>query len=610
MCDGVCVDTQTNKLNCGSCGNGCEANQVCTNGACGVGCPGVQSECDGLCYDLQSDSKHCGTCSNACASGEVCGNGECALVCPTGQDACSNSCVDLQTDAAHCGTCATACGQNEECSAGTCVIACKTLLNQSLSDPWGWSWDGLERAASTWEQADSTCQQIGGRLPTASELYRVSATQSATVGQTTHTNYLWANVPYSPANRVIVRLSDASTTNSPESTARNYRCVCAPPLTNTYTGKNCFGPTTGACYETGGQTNKYNLDLQDRAPLHKGGAIFECAFYRGHLATPLQLTEAIQAGVGGGSGNWLHTADEVHYPHDALVRWTDGSTFKFVYDSSPESVSWSATTDFRPFRCIGLDTNPGLPPTIPDEFVGPTSNYKGEGTDRAASGLASAIDTCFAAGGHLPTSTELAELIQQGLPGGSGTWIWSSDQVGHDGNNFLMAVKRWTGVELSHYHAYSSDLTWDYKTSSYGFRCIYYPVDATYTGPSATQCNGGACTEIALPGSSGAKMWIDTFDRTPPVTATGAMDGCRQVGGHLPSERDMTEAIRKGLPNGSTTAIFTSDAEVASAGGVLLGVVYWSGVDTAFTDQWSTYSTWGWPYDAKPYRCMWTNELR
>jgi hypothetical protein len=489
------------------------------------------------------------------------------------------------------------------------VIACKTLLNQPLADPWGWSWDGLERAASGYTQASTTCDQIGGRLPTASELYRVSATQSATVGQTSHTNYLWANVPYSPGNRIIARLSDATTTYSDENTARNYRCVCPPPLTNAYVGKNCFGPTAGACYEFGGENKRYNLDLQDRALLPKGSAVWECAFYRGHLPTPHQLTEAIQAGIATGSGNWLHTADEVHYPHDALVRWTTGAGFKFLYDSSAESMSWSTTTDFRPFRCTGLDADPGLHPTVPDEFVGPTSSYKGEANDRAASDYVSAVDACFAAGGHLPTSTELVELIQQGLPNGSGNWLWTSDQNGHDGTNFLLSVKRWTGVEPSHYHAYSNDLTWAYKTSTYGFRCIFYPVDAAYAGPMSSQCNGG-CTEIALPGSSGAKMWVDSNDRAPPVITTTAIDTCRVSGGRLASERDLTEAIRKGLPNGSTQPIWTSDAEVASGGGILLGVVYWSGVDTAFNDQWSTYSTWSWPYDPRPFRCMWTNELR
>lgn len=175
----------------------------------------------------------------------------------------------------------------------------------------------------------------------------------------------------------------------------------------------------------------------------------------------------------------------------------------------------------------------------------------------------------------------------------------------------MIAVKRWTGTEPSHAYAYPTDLSWDYRTKSYAHRCVYYPVESQYTGPAASACAGG-CFTVALGGSSGAKLWFDSFDRAPAAKLTAAIDTCRKAGGHIPSERDLIEAIRQGLPNGSNTAIFTSDAEIGdgSNNGLLMGVVKWSGVNKAFTDQYPTFSTWGWPYNAIPYRCMWTNELR
>jgi hypothetical protein len=190
--------------------------------------------------------------------------------------------------------------------------------------------------------------------------------------------------------------------------------------------------------------------------------------------------------------------------------------------------------------------------------------------------------------------------------------MWTSDQNGWNGTQFLVSVKRWTGTDLSHLHAYSKDLSWDYRTTaSYPFRCIYYPVDTSYTGPASASCAGG-CFTVNLPGGSNAKMWVDNFDRAPPATALNAIDACRALGGHLASERDLTEAVREGLPNGSGQWLLTSDTEIGdgSSGGLLLGIVKWSGTDTAFTDQYSTYSTWGWPYNPLAYRCMWTNELR
>ena len=37
---------------------------------------------------------------------------------------------------------------------------------------------------------------------------------------------------------------------------------------------------------------------------------------------------------------------------------------------------------------------------------------------------------------------------------------------------------------------------------------------------------------------------------------------CLALGGRLPSERDFTEGIRKGLPNGSSTLVLTYDLEL------------------------------------------------
>lgn len=613
LCDGACVDTQVNQNHCGKCGTACEAGKACAAGVCKIACPGGQTECSGLCEDLQSDDKNCGACGNACKTGEVCSNGQCTLNCATGETNCSGSCVNLETSSASCGSCGNACGANQECSAGQCVIACKTLLNQAIQDPWGFSWDGLERAAANFAAAKQTCEGIGGRLPTASEAYRVSATQSATVGQTIHTNHLWSLVPYNATSHVRVQLSTGTTTSAADTTSLNYRCVCPPPLPKAYVGGNCFGPVASACYGLDSDNKRYNVDQQDRPLLTKGGAIWECAFYRGHLARPLQLAEAIQQGIGQGSNTWLHTADDVHYSYDALLSWKDNATWVFQYIGAMNAMSWSGTTDLRPFRCAGVNYDAGTHPTVPDEFVGPLGGYKGETKDSAAAvSWVEAHDTCFARGGHLPTSTELGELIQQGLPGGSGTWLMTSDQVGWNGSGFLVAVKRWTGTEPSHPYAYPTDLSWDYRHQTNKFRCIYYPVDTAFAGPPATACNGGPCFTVTLGGTSGAKMWIDALDRAPPAKVTDAVNACRKAGGRLPSERDLTEAIRQGLPNGGTKDILTSDAEIGdgSNSGLLVGVVKWSGVDKSFTDQYATYSTWGWPQNAIPYRCMWTNELR
>jgi hypothetical protein len=210
----------------------------------------------------------------------------------------------------------------------------------------------------------------------------------------------------------------------------------------------------------------------------------------------------------------------------------------------------------------------------------------------------------------LPSASELGELIVQGLPNGSAQWLWSSDTIGFDGTDYPVAAKLWKGTEpWSPYSNSAGDLSWAYKTGGpYGFRCLFYALDTSYTGPQAASCAGG-CTAIKLPGGSGATMWFDAFDRAP-ATATDALDTCRKAGGHLSMERDLFEGARHGLSNGSSSSIWTSDAEVGIASSILLGTLSWSGVDTAFNDLYPTYHSWDYPTNTHPYRCMWTNELR
>jgi hypothetical protein len=621
QCGAVCVDLRTNVTSCGACGNACKQGEACVEGQCRVSCPGGQVACDSLCYATSNDPRHCGDCATACKAGEVCGDARCSSTCPAGQTNCDGSCADIQTDAKHCGACGSACGANDECVEGKCLIACKTQLNQPLTDPWGWSWDGLERAASTFTEAANTCTQFRGRLPTASELHRVSATQSATVGQTIHTNPLWSLAPVSPGVHVRLRLSDAAVLSEADATKTNYRCVCPPPLPKVYVANNCYGaPNANACATLDGEGGAHNLDTKDRPPIPKGAAVWECAFYGGHLPTTLQLAEAVQQNIGPGSGNWLHSANEVRYDLGALVNWTDGQNFLFQYTAgTPNSMAWNVPTTPYAFRCIGENAAPPALPPVAEQWAGP-GRRRIEAKDLPAGTLIQAVDHCFQSGGHLPTMAELNELVVQGAPGGSGAWLWTSDQTGSDGTNFTVAITKWTGTDTAHLYG-GADMTWSYKTESRPYRCVYYPVDAAYLGPPATSCAGG-CATVASPGTSGAKSWFDNADRTG-ATVTAAIDACRKLGGHLPSERDLTEAIRAGLPNGTNAFLQTSDPMLGNCGltegacaavNVLVGVVKWTAAMPTFDDLWengpNARSTWGWSYEAKPYRCMWTNELR
>ncbi|MBT9558170.1 MAG: hypothetical protein IV100_19210, partial [Myxococcales bacterium] len=87
-------------------------------------------------------------------------------------------------------------------SAWTCVTLNQTGLSTGNAkgfearDSWGYVWDGLERQSATWDQARAYCVSKGGRLPTASELWRVSGAIASEIGNSYETNYLWSHTPW------------------------------------------------------------------------------------------------------------------------------------------------------------------------------------------------------------------------------------------------------------------------------------------------------------------------------------------------------------------------------------------------------------------------------
>ncbi len=124
ICNGECIDTDSDTAHCGACGARCGEGHTCVDGVCecpvenrcGIrgsghdGDAGVDLDAGGfvefMCADLGTNRHHCGSCSNACATGETCVDGTCTLItCAGGQIRCGNDCVDPQTDLHNCGGC-------------------------------------------------------------------------------------------------------------------------------------------------------------------------------------------------------------------------------------------------------------------------------------------------------------------------------------------------------------------------------------------------------------------------------------------------------------------------------------------------------------------------
>ena len=81
ICGTGCVDTQTNNVHCGACGNACSATRSCQAGKCI--CPSGYTDCSGECVNTQIDVQNCGSCGKPCTG--ICSAGSCqASTCTSG----------------------------------------------------------------------------------------------------------------------------------------------------------------------------------------------------------------------------------------------------------------------------------------------------------------------------------------------------------------------------------------------------------------------------------------------------------------------------------------------------------------------------------------------
>jgi hypothetical protein len=462
-----------------------------------------------------------------------------------------------------------------------------------VKDPWGNTWDSTDRSKATLDQAIQTCDAMRARLPLATEVYRLRAGQPGALPATSG-DLLWTGVPVDVATQLSIRANNGTTTALARAEPHAYRCMCPGPVPPGFGSGDCLGSLGNECFALQLGDSSYHLDRADRPLMPKTSAMFECGFGAGRLATAAELVGAIGLGLPNGSDVHVFISDEESAAKSAVLRWLEGST-----DWNPQSGSIHARPqlDFLPGRCIGPSIDPGPHPNpVPAQFVSRTGR-KMDGDDSAPLSYDQAIDACWLRGGHLPSATELVELIMEGMPGGSGLMLHTAD---HASAGDAVGV-RWSGVAVR--FEYGSDVDSSPKTSKRPYRCIYYPIDPNYAGPPGAQC--AECTRFDL--SGGAAVWVDKADRGPAVGGTAARD-CAKQGGRLTSVRDLLEVIPRGLPVTGTG--FMDTLEIVSdvtAGNWLLQpqatLVKTAPNDPAsyeFTQKGAT----------RAYRCLWTNEVR
>ncbi len=134
MCGMACVDTQTDRNQCGACGVVCVRDSGCYLGTCQreLDCNGngfIDVRPDGDTEYIDTSITNCGGCSRRCVravggGAPTCTMGVCSSPCPFGQTSCSGTCVNTGNDPNNCGGCGTRCSPTQVCSMGTCTLSC------------------------------------------------------------------------------------------------------------------------------------------------------------------------------------------------------------------------------------------------------------------------------------------------------------------------------------------------------------------------------------------------------------------------------------------------------------------------------------------------------
>lgn len=467
-------------------------------------------------------------------------------------------------------------------------------------DAWGDAWDGNERAAKNWADANADCTAKGGRLPTATELFRNNATSgTGTLGN--GPNLLWTLIFDFNANRTVVRLSFGEINSSVPTATNTYRCIWPNRTSAAFDGDYCHGPVGTECQRV---RRWYNMDTYLRAPLDAVAASHECNFYNASLPTIEDWTEiAHTTGTAliGTDSQWAN--DPMFYPSASpymlqpLVRWDATQASHFAYASMPAALGdWAWPNSRSRFRCIGKrQASEGVDPVNPvcagtngcftvrpnsTEVADKASRRSplwADGVNRSAATKSTAAEQCRLLGGALPTAGEFEELVHAGLPfltSEQDTWLWAADPIRDDSNLAVRRYSGWADRRGWYFHLSNSvNVTWGSVLMSY--RCVWHQTqrdtpftcglrqDINYDGTQYTCMDrtvgdaNGSATGTPFTDNFG-NVW-DGAERTATSFST-AGTACAAIGGRLPTGTELWRVRSVGpnpIPNSSANALWT-----------------------------------------------------
>ncbi len=584
-CGDKCVDLDTDAKNCGACKKACDTSEVCVTSSCELNCPPGLEKCDDSCVNIHYDPKHCGACNKACQMGEVCLEG-CVAFCAPGETICDGACVNLDDNPSYCGDCDTTCGDEQLCRDGGCFGYPNGF---AAKDDWGEIWDGLQRSAKTWEEADKTCKSLGGRLPTVTELYRNNAaTGTSNIASPSDVSTLWTLIVshVQQPGRVSVSLSDGKIEYHPESDALSFRCVWPDIIREEFSGDACYGPPGAECRPNG---YFWNVDAYDRPALSYPAAQHECNFYYASIPRARDLQEIAQRGMANPTNQWLWTSSGKYWYSGgygvAVAKVQSNPQPNWDYDHNTSSGSYSWGHAQRNFRCIGkkskeignLPSDPACQHDACFTITQRRSRLIADNKDRPAADWAQAAETCRKLGGSLPSFDEIGDLIQAGWENGSDAWMWAGQPVyWSDGTNghYGTWLYKWSGkgglnwFPINGNGAYFAGIAVTPSATQRIYRCIWHETfedvsDPGQCGPGENRvfdADGFACKAV-VKGTScdtnganckahpGGKEYLDAWHNAWDLshreqrTYLDAKKVCESINGRLPTASELSRLV-------------------------------------------------------------------
>lgn len=460
--------------------NACEADTVENCGAHGNACKDLVGDWDsGRCEDRKCIPDKClgghpyqmacerDTIENCGEHGKICAVDHATTSCEVGY------CRVLRCDSGYYLSL-----NGEECENS---ISHHKAYVEEFEDPWGLVWDNLARGEESYLTALETCEAIGARLPTVTELQRnIFSNGASALANNNNTERLWS-ASVSAVNKVLtMELAKGSTEEVTATNKRRFRCVWdAEPRPITFSGANCNGkPKEDNCVTLKVGKITYIVDRYDRYKQDWFAASDECRQLGARLPYMGEFAALVRAGWPNGSNDKLWT--EPYKTGGAVGMAWSGTDKSWVYTNyKPGGLDMNGA---YPFRCISEQValendKPVFPqPKAADAFeVNPLLRI--DMAPRKPANYWTATLECMNDGGHIARVDEFSAAIKAGLvkPANDkgSTWYLTGTSVGSS----KFARMRWgtTAKDPRLHYAGSDRDSVAVTTATYGYYCAYRP---------------------------------------------------------------------------------------------------------------------------------------